>query len=239
MLRLHVTSPHQSITIECADLIQKLLSTSVLFEHDPSEIPIWLQFIPRLTRKTDAKGPDGFPLVNEMEMVIDAVDQCILRCLKSPYTYVEEALGAFSDSVDTYSPSLAPSPLLMTLSAFFEDLMMRRISLPAYGTLSIATYLRKLIIQLSLKQPDTSYTHKMLSKFEAICHCNTLQSIMELRAIHQEAQLLQKSIMALRTAVHPRRSDSDQAVLSLLEQVEGLSPGKTAATYYPGNSHRF
>jgi nucleolar pre-ribosomal-associated protein 1 len=158
---------HSLIKVECAAVVQNLLGPSILFEHDPQELDIWVNALPRSLRSPDAKGPDGTPLLDEKSSVLSVIDEALKRCLKSPYKYVE-TITEFAHSNSpistgaTYDPSLLPSPLLMAIIEVMNDCATGVTRAPPSALLALATYVRRVIFGFHLKQPDTQYSRRLL-----------------------------------------------------------------------------
>ena len=158
---------HNLIKAECAAVIQNLLGPSVLFEHDPQELHIWLNALPRSLRSPSAKSPDGATLLDEKSSVLSAIDEALKRCLKSPYKYVEKIMEfAHGNSPITtgssYDPPLLPSPLLMAIIEVMNDCATGVAQAPPSALLALATYVRRVLFGLHLKQPNTDYSRRIL-----------------------------------------------------------------------------
>jgi nucleolar pre-ribosomal-associated protein 1 len=106
LLSSHISTNLSAIRFGIGALVSKQLSESLLFQHDPDELYVWLAALP-----------------NTQSAVGDAItallDECIQRCLKTPYRYLEdlesltaEAVGRADNAMN--EPS-AISPLLSTL----------------------------------------------------------------------------------------------------------------------------
>ncbi|EAU82375.1 hypothetical protein CC1G_06685 [Coprinopsis cinerea okayama7 len=107
--------------------------------------------------------PDGTPLTDEREAVIAFLDECVQRCLKAPYKYIEEMESfANADStamdVDSTSDSArpspsttasisTPSPLLCTVVEQLAAKVRAKLLSPS-DLLAITTFLRKLLFAL-------------------------------------------------------------------------------------------
>ena len=158
---------HKLIKAECAPVIQKLLGPSILFEHDPQELDIWLNALPRSLRSPDAKSPDGAALLDEKSSVLSVVDEALKRCLKSPYKYVETVMEFAHNSPPiptgtSYGPPLLPSPLLMAVIEVMNDCATGVVQAPPSALLALATYIRRVIFGWHLKQLNTQYSRRIL-----------------------------------------------------------------------------
>jgi nucleolar pre-ribosomal-associated protein 1 len=55
------------------------------FQEDPHESDLWLKALPAIRLLSDEEVHDGGPLVDEADAVISFFDDCVQRCLKTPY----------------------------------------------------------------------------------------------------------------------------------------------------------
>lgn len=100
---IYLSSPLESLRSAAEEAATSLLSTSLLFEHDPSEIPIWLEALPRQE--------------SAQLNVLVFFDGTLQRCLQTPYKYVDQ----MSEIVSSNDPACKnatcrqASPLLATL----------------------------------------------------------------------------------------------------------------------------
>ncbi|GAC93665.1 hypothetical protein PHSY_001230 [Pseudozyma hubeiensis SY62] len=102
LLTLFVSTPLDQVKQACEELLRSLLSTSSFFEHQPSELDAWLASLPQSdvesARREDGDRPDDSgsrpanrTLSTEQSSVVAFLDECILRCAKTPYRYIEAA----------------------------------------------------------------------------------------------------------------------------------------------------
>lgn len=243
LLRVHISSHHALIKRECFQVISKLLSPSVLFEHDPSELTIWLQALPTSIRAETAKGPDGASLLDEKEGVLSLLDEALQRCVKNPYGYVEATLALYGgdsqdmQALDGYSPAVAASPLLMALLEVFEQCFssqgrQTRIQATPSTILAAATYIRRLIFGIAFKQPDIEYCRRLRRKFDKIVASseptNDAYPAME-TGIKREVQMAGDylDMLDIRAKVQAFiELDGDTTVVEdFLSQVEGMLKG--------------
>ena len=141
------------------ELLQHVLSESVLFQEDPNEVEAWLAALPFhfVRRGQRTESPDGAPLTDEVEAVVAFLDDCAQRCLKTPYRYME----AMSDLVQSSTPDVHrgdsfASPLLMTVLEQILAKVGGRLMTPS-DTLAVFTFVRRLLVMLALKQEDSGY----------------------------------------------------------------------------------
>lgn len=177
LLRMYVVTPSPAIRSATASLLRDSLSSSLLFQHDPDELLLWLRSLPSTSRLAGALAPDGTPLTDERDAVITFLDECAQHCAKTPYRYLEELRSLSTDGrgedvdmdgpdhgVDTIDSETLPSPLLMTVS---EQLVakLRGNHMSPSDALAAITFLRKLVYRLMSKisRPEwlTSYVRRL------------------------------------------------------------------------------
>lgn len=89
LLAAYVSVPSEVLRASCGELLTRVLGATALFAHDVSELEAWLASL----------GHAATSLLNFL-------DDCALRCLKTPYRYAERAREMFgADGV--VSPLLA------------------------------------------------------------------------------------------------------------------------------------
>ncbi|KAI5885092.1 uncharacterized protein SCHCODRAFT_02753782 [Schizophyllum commune H4-8] len=104
------------------DLTCHLLAKSVLFQDTPNEPALWLACLPAQAGELDA--------------VVSFLDDCVQRCLKTPYRYMDDLRAlASADAADELT-----SPLLATV------LEQAKHKAP---TPALATFVRRLLLRLS------------------------------------------------------------------------------------------
>lgn len=140
------------------ELLQHVLSESVLFQEDPNEVEIWLAALPFcfVRRGQGTETPDGAPLTDEVDAVVTFLDDCAQRCLKTPYRYMEAmSVHVLSSTPDVHRDSFA-SPMLMTVLEQILAKVSGRLMTPS-DTLAIFTFIRRLLVMLAAKQEDPGY----------------------------------------------------------------------------------
>ncbi|KAL1920446.1 uncharacterized protein VTP21DRAFT_823 [Calcarisporiella thermophila] len=96
--------PHKYIHNLANLVVVKVLSDSILFQHNASEIPFWIAACSAGVETSDS---------------IRFLDDCMQRCLKTPYRYIDEVTKITQAS--GYDGAMSPfSPLLMTLLEQFR-----------------------------------------------------------------------------------------------------------------------
>lgn len=167
LLSLYLTTAHPQIKSLTQRLVSKLLGESILFQHDPSETNLWIEAIPA----TNYGRPD---LTSDQTAFLHFLDECVMRCLRTPYKYVDQsskiikALQEPTSAMDIDSQeimekiaiSLAASqyqnhtqqysPLLMTILEQFQHAYAKENSQDVVR--SITSFLQRLLPTLTWNQ---------------------------------------------------------------------------------------
>ncbi|KAF9918456.1 hypothetical protein BX616_008676 [Lobosporangium transversale] len=171
LINLFLTTAHSQIKSLTRRLISKLLGESILFQHDPSEAMIWIDSIPA----SNYSGPE---LASDQILFLQFFDDCVARCLRTPYKYVDRSLAILKalreelrtgdveiqGNLEKIAWSLAASqrqdfnqsfsPLIMTIIEQFQHAYTKDTSKAVAR--SIAAFLHRLIPELVLYQNRTS-----------------------------------------------------------------------------------
>jgi nucleolar pre-ribosomal-associated protein 1 len=146
-------------------LLRHILGESILFQEDPDESDLWIVSLPSSRRSPGTESPDGASLTDEADGVITFLDDCVQRCLKTPYRYIEDSYGirnADNQGLDVY-----PSPLFMTV---LEQLSIKieKKSLSPSDALALATFVRKLVVGLMQKFEDVEALPAIAKKVDGM-----------------------------------------------------------------------
>ncbi|KAF9959147.1 hypothetical protein BGZ72_010277 [Mortierella alpina] len=169
LLSLYLTTAHGHIKALTRRLIAKLLGESILFQHDPSEANLWIEAI-----STTNYGQSH--LTSDQMALLQFFDECVARCLRTPYKYVDQSsviLKAAQDLVSVATPqdrnsSIAHSimvsqyqnfaqqysPLLMTMLEQFQHVYAKDTSKST--ALCISAFFQSLLPTLTWNQNRTS-----------------------------------------------------------------------------------
>ncbi|KAG0305585.1 hypothetical protein BGZ98_003899 [Dissophora globulifera] len=171
LLRLFLTTAHPQIKTLTRRLVSKLLGESIMFQHDPSEASLWVEAIP----VSNCGGPD---LAEDQATFLHFLDDCVARCLRTPYKYVDQSSAILKslqesstinrnetqDESDKLAWTLAASqlqnftqsfsPLLMTMLEQFPHVYAKDTA--KVTSRSIATFLYRLLPVLVRNQNRTS-----------------------------------------------------------------------------------
>lgn len=91
LLTLYLSTHYTHVRHLVQRILHKLLSESVLFQHDASEVCFWLEALPRNLLLSGFVGTETAGVLTEdQKNVLQFLDDCIGRCLKTPYRYVDD-----------------------------------------------------------------------------------------------------------------------------------------------------
>ncbi|WVQ93728.1 hypothetical protein IAU59_000805 [Kwoniella sp. CBS 9459] len=152
-------STQQPITqLKTISLLQHLLLPSLLYEHDPSELFIWLDALPRAS--DTVSGP---MLLAQQIHLLSFLDDCFRRAVKTPYRYLEDSFALVPDFFDYSRPTEMISPVLMAvLEQLNAKIMGQLISTEAAGV--VLVYLRRVLLGLVGKQSAMTFLSTIVSK---------------------------------------------------------------------------
>lgn len=163
LLALYLSTPHPSTRSTVSTLITRLLSSSVLFEHDPSEIAIWLEsFDMTIPSTLTATSPI---LSNENEILLQFFDDSLRRCLKTPYKYIEDSLHFLSNETPL-APSEVSSPLLLTILEQLNAKLRVKLLEPQDANV-IVRFIERLGFGLVGKQRDLAFGLELVKRIES------------------------------------------------------------------------
>ncbi|KAF5363710.1 hypothetical protein D9756_001121 [Leucocoprinus leucothites] len=130
------------------DLLSHLLSSTILFEETPTEPTLWLTSLPCLIRTPNATSPDNARLTDEAESVVTFLDDCIQRCLKTPFRYIEDMRNNLAPTTTSnLDAEVYPSPLIMTIQEQLDAKTKAGLLTPS-DILAISSFIRKLVFRL-------------------------------------------------------------------------------------------
>lgn len=198
LLKEYVTTSYSAVLFGVLSLLKHQLSETLLFQHNPEEVELWLRVLPQTKRAADAKAPDGTPLTDEGESVIAFLDECVQRCLKTPYRYLEDAEKLAGDArrasnelegaehVDTFV-----SPLLMTVLEQLSAKVAGTLLTPS-DILALASFLRKLVFGLATEGVTIGFLDAFARAVDGALAEERLKSTCKLLrgAIRYEVELL-------------------------------------------------
>ncbi|CDO76370.1 hypothetical protein BN946_scf185011.g34 [Trametes cinnabarina] len=235
LLKACIVTAVPAVRTAIVELLRHILSAGVLFQHDNDEISLWLDSLPLTRRAGGAHAPDGAPLTDEGDGVIAFLDDCVSRCMKTPYKYVEELQTIFLSAAQhtrdsdgrVYSigerPEAFPSPLLATV---LEQLAckLRGKLLSSSDGLALFAFARKLILRLTTKSIDLVLPCAFVERLSALIGDQELfpEHPTVSAAIRREVALLQDEMLQLRDPREPMDQDANATVEEFLLRVESL-----------------
>lgn len=174
LLRLYIRTSQRPMKAAVANLLRQTLSTTAAFQHDPDEVDLWLRALPVTKRFPGATAPDGTPLADEGEAVVALLDDCLQRCIKTPYRYLEElqALCAPQDAMAAdgarpQDPALLPSPMLVTVLEQVQAKANGNIFAPS-DALAVVSFVRRLALGLASKVAELEIAEAIASRICAL-----------------------------------------------------------------------
>lgn len=221
LLSTRIEAIHSTLT----RLIKHLLSESIIFQDNSDEIDLWLLSLP-ISRRSPGGGeaPDGAPLTDEATGVLAFLEECIQRCVKTPYKYIEE-MHAYQSPSQSPKASSGPSPLLVTVKEqFIAKLNAKTTSVS--DTLAIATFIRKLLFRLNNVITDITFTSRFCEGILEALHPGNLFPDFPLvtGAIVKEAETIKYCLSHLQLAPLSLPTRVGKDVRDFLTAVEKLEP---------------
>lgn len=149
-----------------SSLLDRLLLQSIMFEHDHGELGIWLSALPSLSAGADL-SQRAFLTVQQV-LLLSFLDECVRRCMKTPYRYIEDSLAMMPDY---FTPTTRPfeliSPLMMTMvEQLRAKINGQHIATEAAGV--VLAYLRRVILGLAGKMKDGKWLEQLVNGLEAV-----------------------------------------------------------------------
>ena len=139
------------------DLLNNILFPTLMFEHDPDELEIYLSCLPLI--------PDTDVMVKAQGLaqqiyILSFLDDCVRRFMKTPYRYIEDLLAVVPDHFNPASKVREMvSPLLMTiLEQLRAKILGELISTDAAA--AIMAYLKRVLLCLLGKVSDRIFLEK-------------------------------------------------------------------------------
>lgn len=173
LLRTLASATIPAIRTALSSLLRHVLSQSILFQEDPHECDLWLRALPTMRPWNGEDITDNGPLLNEAEAVITFLDDCVQRCLKTPYRYLEDirslaqTLTSNIPSEAIYSFEIYPSPLLMTIVEQLDAKVTNKLLIPSH-LLGITSFIRKILFYLLNKALDLQFLRAVAVRIDEI-----------------------------------------------------------------------
>lgn len=160
------STPIPAIRTGIEALLRHILADSILFQEDQNEPDLWLDALPK--HRISATAAESTIFRGETEGLITFLDDCVQRCMKTPYRYVEALHNdaQISDENEDTKERLDmyPSPLLMTVMEQLDAKLNGKL-LAASHLLGIVSFIHKVLVNLASKTSDLrflrSYAHRL------------------------------------------------------------------------------
>ena len=216
-------------------LLRHVMAGDPLFQHDPDEIYLWLECIPSTASRGGIKSPDGVELADGGATVVKFLDDCFLRCARTPYKYFED-LSAVTpsppppprdspeDSVAN-RPELFPSPVLMTVLEQLSVLVKKNPSPSDIYSLSV--FVRHLIFRLAQKTESLWFIQAITERVDTIFGDDVLAgypSIM--KAVRREFRILRACLVGMDDPPPGTPGTVTDRVKNFLVKIEGTPLGR-------------
>jgi nucleolar pre-ribosomal-associated protein 1 len=209
-------------------LLKDILSDSILFQEDAEELYFWLDALPITRRAPGAEAPDGAPLTDEGDSVVNFLDDCIQRCLKSPYRYLEDrdvllqstCRNVMDVSGDSAYQEVHCSPLLITVLEQLGAKLAGKLLTPS-DTLAITSFIRKLVFKLSAKQRNLDFLGAFVNRVDALVHNGLFPQYPSITtAIRREIPILRRTLHHLQSISEPQPSSTRSIIQAFLNRIE-------------------
>nr|XP_019048954.1 hypothetical protein I302_02734 [Kwoniella bestiolae CBS 10118]OCF27884.1 hypothetical protein I302_02734 [Kwoniella bestiolae CBS 10118] len=160
ILLLNLSTRQPVTQLKTVALLEHLLLPTLLFDHDASELSIWLEGLPRASDKIS--GP---MLLAQQIHLLSFLDDCFRRATKTPYRYIEDSFALVPDYFEYSRLAEMISPVLMTiLEQLNAKIMGQLISTEAAGV--VLVYIRRIILGLVGKQKNLRFLFAIIDKLD-------------------------------------------------------------------------
>ncbi|KAK1230054.1 hypothetical protein PQX77_006870 [Marasmius sp. AFHP31] len=226
-------SPSSSVTV-LTKVLQHILGNSIILRPSHDEVSIWLSCLPVSVRpEQGSQSPDGAPLTDEIDAVVTFLDECVQRCVKTPYRYIDDLrnLGTEIRQSNMDVDGIAddddlPSPLLMTVLEQLRIKVAQQLISPS-DALAITTFLKKLLFRLSVSinsKSDLSVLGALADKVNEIFKTESYSKYpVMLKAIVSQAQSTKDLIWGTSDDADVREGTSAESVKLFLQDLQNIS----------------
>lgn len=210
-------------------LLRHVLAGDPLFQHDPDEIYLWLECIPSTSPRGGTKSPDGVKLLDGGVIVVKFLDECFLRCARTPYKYLEDLSAMTSSPSPSHKdftedsiakrPELFPSPVLMTVLEQLSALVRKD---PSPSDLySLSAFVRHLIFGLAQKTQSLLFIQAITEKVNKIFG-DVLPNYPNItRAVQREIRILCACLAGLENPPRGTLGTITDQMQAFLAKIEG------------------
>jgi nucleolar pre-ribosomal-associated protein 1 len=231
LLRTYNTTNVLATRLAITSLLRVILSDSILFQEDVEEVYLWLDSLPTTRRAPGAEAPDGAMLTDEGTSVIEFLDDCVQRCLKTPYRYLEEkdalvrsVLQSAAEDEGRLAISdhqeLLCSPVLITVLDQLGAKIANNLLTPS-DVLAITTFIRNLVFNLSSKQHSLVSLTAFVDKVDLLVHPDLFPQYPNITtAIRGEISILRFCLGHMQTLSAPQPPNNYSVVQDFLNQID-------------------
>lgn len=137
-----------------------MLHPTLLFEHDPSELSIWISAIPR------AHSSVSGPLLTVQQIyLLSFLDDCFKRAQQFPYRYIEQLTTLVPGYFSWSDPNRVVSCVIMAVLEQFHAKMMGQ-HLATDAAVVILGYFRRVLLGLMGKMDDKTFLDAVTGRLE-------------------------------------------------------------------------
>jgi nucleolar pre-ribosomal-associated protein 1 len=230
LLRAYNTTDILATRLAITSLLEVILSDSILFQEDAEEVYLWLDSLPTTRRAPGAEAPDGAMLTDESSSVLEFLDDCVQRCLKTPYRYLEEKDALVRSVLQNVTvdermaisdhQELLCSPVLITMLDQLGAKMASNLLTPS-DVLAITTFIRKLVFSLSSKQHSLVSLTAFVDKVDLLVHPGLFPQYPNITtAIRGEISILRFSLRHMQTISAPQPPNNYSVAQDFLNQID-------------------
>ena len=242
LLQEYLETRTAALRREIGLLLRHVMAGDPLFQHDPDEIYLWLECIPSAASRGGTKSPDGVELVDGGTTVIKFLDDCFLRCARTPYKYFEDLSAvtpslppAFKDLAEdsvAKRPELFPSPALMTLLEQLSILVKKNPSPSDIYSLSV--FVRHLFFKLAQKTESLWFIQAVTEKVDTMFGDDMLADYPSvMKAVRREFRILRACLVGLNDPPPGTPGTITDRIQTFLAKIEGTPPGMPFASFHP------
>ena len=222
-------------------LLRHAMAGDPLFQHDPEEVYLWLECIHSACSRGGTKSPDGVVLLDGGTIVVKFLEECFLRCSRTPYKYLEDLSAVtpspshlnkgFTEESVARRPELFPSPGLMTVVEQLSILVKKE---PSPSDLySLSVFVRHLIFRLAQKVESLWFTHAIVEKVDKIFGDDILPSYPSItKAVRREARILRTCLAGFEGAPHSTQGTITDQMQTFLAKIEGTPLGTSLTSFH-------
>ena len=179
-----------------------------MFDHDRSEWSLWMDCLPR-TRALGIKTSAALAL--ERLHLLGFIDDCVRRCMKTPYRYIEESASLAAKHPVNIDRSSWSSPLLFAMFEQFQAKLAGH-HIAADAAEVVLVYLRNVILAMTAKQADPGFVRLLQARLQSCLSAAELKRETTLPVLAAQLQVLSTQLDAFggeRNTANPKLTFKD------------------------------